>query len=103
MKTKVVHCSRTMYDVYIGRGPDPLTGVDGKWGNPFVVGKDGTRAEVIRKYREWVVKQPGLMAAIPEIKGKTLGCWCRPKACHGDVLAELADADPGAGKNLFDG
>jgi hypothetical protein len=65
-----------------------------RWGNPFVIGRDGTRAEVIRKYKAWVVRQPELMASLHELKGKRLGCWCGGKACHGDVLVELADALP---------
>lgn len=81
---RVVHCKRAPYDVYIGR--------PSKWGNPFVIGKDGDRARVIQKYREWLIQQPNLMAALPELKGKTLGCWCSPQACHGDVLAEMAGA-----------
>lgn len=84
MKTRVVHCKREPYDVYIGR--------PSKWGNPFVIGTDGTREQVIAKYRRWLESQPQLLAALPELKGKTLGCWCAPDACHGDVLAELADA-----------
>jgi hypothetical protein len=86
---RVVHFKREEYDVYIGR--------PSKWGNPFEIGKDGDRATVIRKYREWVVSQPRLMAALHELQGKVLGCWCSPKACHGDVLASLAngsDLDP---------
>jgi hypothetical protein len=79
----VVHCKRSKYDVYIGR--------PSKWGNPFEIGKDGDRKTVIRKYREWLIKQPELLAALPELKGKILGCWCSPKACHGDVLAALAN------------
>ena len=93
MKTKVVHVSKSRYDVYIGRGPDPNTGIDGKWGNPFLIGRDGTRSEVIAKYRTWIVNQPELMASLKELQGKTLGCWCKPLACHGSVLAELADHD----------
>ena len=85
MKTKVVHCKREPFDVYIGR--------PSKWGNPFEIGKDGTRQQVIDKYREWVQTQPQLMKEIPSLKGKTLGCWCHPKPCHGDVLAELADKE----------
>jgi len=91
MRTKVVHVSKSFYDVYIGRGADPKTGLEGKWGNPFVVGQDGNRLECIIKYREWIVNQPELMKSIHELKGKKLGCWCSPKRCHGDVLAELAD------------
>ena len=82
--TAVVHCKRTSYDVYIGR--------PSKWGNPFEIGRDGTREEVIEKYKAWIVEQPELLAALPELRGKVLGCWCAPKACHGHVLAELADA-----------
>lgn len=79
----VVHCKRSPYDIYVGR--------PSKWGNPFVTGKDGTREEVIAKYRAWIVNQPHLMAALPELRGKVLGCWCYPKACHADVLVELAN------------
>jgi hypothetical protein len=78
---KVVHCKRDKHDIYIGRGS--------KWGNPFKIGKDGTREEVIDKYREYILNKPELLAALPELKGKVLGCWCAPKACHGDVLIEL--------------
>ncbi len=80
---KVVHCKRDKYDVYIGR--------PSKWGNPFVIGKDGTREQVIQKYEQWLRTQPALLAALPELKGKVLGCWCSPKPCHGDVLLRLAN------------
>lgn len=86
--TRVVHC-RDTYDIYIGR-PSP-------WGNPFKIGPDGTREEVLGKYRSWVVTQPQIMARLGELRGRTLGCWCKPKTCHGDILAELADALPDLG------
>lgn len=79
----VVHCKKAKYDTYIGR--------PSKWGNPFAVGIDGTRNEVIQKYREWIMTQPELLAALPELRGKVIGCWCKPAACHGDVLKELAE------------
>jgi len=79
---QVVHCKRARYDVYIGR--------PGKWGNPFQIGRDGTREQVIARYERWLSEQPELLAALPELAGKTLGCWCAPKVCHGDVLARLA-------------
>ena len=63
----------------------------GKWGNPFVIGKDGSREDVIRKYQEWVVKQPSLMNSLEDLRGKNLVCCCSPKPCHGDVLLELAN------------
>ena len=63
------------------------------WGNPFVIGRDGTREQVVAKYREYVTKQPELMARLPELYGKTLICYCAPLLCHGSVLAELAELD----------
>ena len=82
--TRVVHCSKEKYDVYIGR--------PSKWGNPFTMGRDGTREEVIEKYRKYLRNKPELLSEIHTLKGKTLGCWCSPQACHGDVLAQLANA-----------
>jgi hypothetical protein len=81
---KVVHCKRSAHDVYVGRPT--------KWGNPFVIGKDGNRDQVIAKYEAWIKTRPELMRALPELKGKVLACWCAPEACHGDVLAKLANA-----------
>jgi len=88
---KTVHCKREKYDIYIGR--------PSKWGNPYSYKSEGTlaeyvvqtREEAILAYREWITKGEGqhLMLDLEELKGKTLGCWCSPKACHGDVLIEL--------------
>jgi hypothetical protein len=94
--TKVVHCKKEKFDIYIGR--------PSKWGNPytfkqetiaeFVVPKD----EVLPKYEVWLKQQPELMESLHELRGKTLGCWCRPAKgfqgkvmCHGQILAALAD------------
>ena len=85
MKMKVVHCKREPYDVYIGRPT--------KWGNPYAIGRDGTREEVIEKYERHLRSQPALMGALHELQGKVLGCWCSPKACHGDVLVKLVNGD----------
>ena len=85
-KTRVVHWKNEPHDVYIGR--------PSKWGNPFKIGRDGSRQEVIQKYRDMIIVNTELIQQIPiELKGKTLGCWCKPDPCHGDVLAELADKD----------
>ena len=81
MDIKVVNLRKEKYDIYIGR--------PSKWGNPFKGGKDGTRDEVIEKYRKWIILQPELLASLPELDGKTLGCFCKPLACHGDVLVDL--------------
>jgi len=91
--TKVVHCRKEPYDVYIGR--------PSIWGNPFTHLKDGknkasivveNREEAIQKYKEWIVTQPVLLEKLKFLKGKTLGCWCKPQSCHGDVLVELIEA-----------
>lgn len=79
----LVHCSKDSCDVYIGR--------PSIWGNPFVIGPDGSRGQVIDKYREWIKTQPDLLAQIESLRGKVLGCWCAPLACHGHVLLELLD------------
>ena len=72
--------------VYIGRGSP--------YGNPFVIGKDGDREEVIRKYAEWVRKQPELMEMIKiELAGRDLKCFCAPNACHGDILLKIANGE----------
>ena len=84
MTGKVVHCKKDYYDVYIGRPT--------KWGNPFVIGKDGTREEVVEKYELWLKDNTELVnEAKKELKGKTLACWCSPLACHGDVLIRVAN------------
>ncbi len=98
-KTRVVNLRREPYDVYIGR---PGRGLSGPWGNPYQIGRDGTREEVISRYKEYLLNQPDLLARLPELRGRRLGCFCRPQACHGDVLAELADALPTTHENTPD-
>lgn len=70
-------------EVFIGR--------PSRWGNPFVIGRDGNREQVIAKYRAWIKTKPELLASIHELKDKKLLCFCHPLPCHGDVLAELAN------------
>src|SRR3954447_24407299 len=100
MPTRVVHCMREPFDVYIGR-KHPRFPEGSKWANPFRIDKDGTREEVIAKYEAWLLTQPELYAALPELRGKVLGCWCHPKPCHGDVLARLADQAKAVGMKVF--
>lgn len=72
--------------VYIGR--------PSKWGNPFVIGKDGSRDVVIQKYRDWISTQPHLVAqAKQELRGKDLVCFCAPAKCHGDILLAIANEE----------
>lgn len=98
MATRVVNLYKEKYDVYIGRGSP--------FGNPFTHKNDGTKASIVVESREeaielyalWLVGDveiPGLEPPtkdeIKALKGKTLGCYCKPKDCHGDVLAALAE------------
>lgn len=99
MSKRVVHCKREPYDVYIGRGRCPNTGRPGKWGNPFSEKLHG-RAKCIEMYEDWldgkinIGQQPPTKEAIRrELKNEVLGCWCSPKACHGDVLARIANGE----------
>ena len=73
--------------VYVGR--------PSKWGNPFKVGRDGTRVEVISKYRSRIINilQSTDSHYIDELKGKDLVCWCAPLPCHADILLELANKE----------
>lgn len=85
---RVVHCKREKFDVYIGR--------PSKWGNPFPVpSRDYDRAvdpeRILERYEAYVRGNPRLMASLPELRGKVLGCWCAPKRCHGDVLLRMAN------------
>ena len=95
MTSRVVHCQKKLYDVYIGHA-NPRRGLpQSPYANPFKVGKDGTREECIEKYRTWLLSKPDLVErARRELRGKVLGCWCAPKPSHGDVLVEVVDLDP---------
>lgn len=101
---KVVHCKRETFDVYIGRAGKNQK--PSKYGNPFShleesagLVKVATREDAVESYRKWIlgeIQVPGLIApTIEEIRrdlaGKTLGCWCSPKSCHGDVLMDFAN------------
>lgn len=79
--TRVVNLRHEEYDVLIAR--------PSKWGNPFQIGRDGSREQVIKMYEIHLRHQPDLLAALPELAGKRLGCHCKPEACHGDVLVKL--------------
>lgn len=69
--------------IYIGRGSI--------WGNPFVVGKDGTREECVAKYEQYLLTRSDLLLQLPVLTGKDLVCYCAPKLCHGDVLLKYAN------------
>ncbi len=86
--SKVVHCKKAAKGtfVYIGR-PSPL-------GNPYTLedpSDDLARAHAVEQYRSWFLRQlddPAFRQAVEEVRGYDLGCWCAPRACHGDVILE---------------
>ena len=78
------HKNAPVNAVYIGRGSP--------WGNPFVIGQDGDRATVIRKYEAEIRALPENITIIKQhLKGKDLVCFCKPQACHGDILLQIAN------------
>jgi hypothetical protein len=88
-------------NIYVGRGRvvfltkegPSFPPKDSPFCNPFKVGKDGTREDVIAKFRSSMEAKlqgdPDLVQQLLALEGKRLGCWCKPEACHGDVLLEL--------------
>ena len=84
--TKVVNKYREAYDVYIGR--------PSQFGNPFSV-KEYGREGCIEKYKEYFYKRikedVKFKEEVLKLKDKVLGCFCKPLACHGDVIKEYLD------------
>jgi Domain of unknown function (DUF4326) len=77
LNAREVGKTSTANRVYVGR--------PSKWGNPFALGRDGSRSEVISKYRCWVVTQADLMNALIELRGKDLICWCAAGLSRGST------------------
>lgn len=84
--TEVVNKRDRLYDVYIGRGSI--------WGNPFTVEQFG-RDECIEKYEQYIrdklQNNPELWQELQKLEGKVLGCFCKPKRCHGDILVKILE------------
>ena len=106
--TKIVHVKKEKYDVYIGRSPQGrvtyIKGSTGYFGNPFKIDERTmyksrfikiTREVSIMLYIGWFKKRikedKEFKKAIDGLKGATLGCWCKPQDCHGDIIKEYLD------------
>lgn len=98
-KTRVVNLRKESYDVYIGRGRkpeyyrwEPCSAGYGQFGSPFPITEGSSREESIRKYKDYfydrIRKDPDFKSSVEALRGKTLGCFCKPKACHGDIIAD---------------
>ena len=89
MQTVVVNIYKEQFDTYIGRAG---RGYDGYFGNPFRMGTGISRESVVQKFQKYFIdrieKDTEFKRRILALKGKRLGCFCKPKACHGDVIAD---------------
>jgi hypothetical protein len=79
--------------IYVGRAVPRLGLPASPYANPFKIGPDGGRADVIQRYRSWILSRLDLLNQLPALRGRPLACWCAPEACHAHVLADLVDAD----------
>lgn len=88
---------------YVGHAGPRHSWPESEFANPFVRQARTDRAGAVRRYADWLGRQPALLDRIRagELTGRALGCWCAPDRCHAQVLAELASAAatlrPGAG------
>lgn len=90
MATKVINIkSGEYYDQYIGRAGH---GFDGYYGNPFRLSPHDTKGSTLIPYKEYfehrITTDPVFKQRILKLKDKTLACFCKPDACHGDIIAE---------------
>jgi hypothetical protein len=69
--------------VYVGR--------PSKWGNPFMVGRDGERGECVGKFEDYLENNDTLRQDLHELKDKDLVCFCAPARCHADILLREAN------------
>lgn len=94
-RTTVVNIRTHKCDVYIGRAG---CGEDGYWGNPFFIGKDGDRQQVLSLYwayyRNRMMDDPEFLSKLQKLIGKRLGCFCAPLGCHGNAIAEYLNIEP---------
>lgn len=90
-------CTTTRNPRILNKRTDPIPssavycGWPSIWGNPFIIGRDGSRDDVCHKYEAWIMAQPQLLAKLPALAGRDLVCWCRPKRCHCETLLRLAN------------
>lgn len=87
---KMIDGIRPEYDIYIGRSLNypKAKFSQSKWHNPYSVKKFG-RKKALKLYEEYIRNTPELWNSLYELQDKILGCWCKPEACHGDILIKL--------------
>lgn len=92
MKTVVVNLYREPFDEYIGRAGH---GHDGYFGNPFPIGPGVSREESIARFEKYfnerIERDPEFRRRVLALRGKRISCFCKPKSCHGDIIAAWLD------------
>ena len=91
-KTTVVNLNHEPYDVYIGRPGRGKTEAEGVFGNPY---HEQGREQNLRLFRIYFYKRlaedKGFAKKVEKLRGKKLGCFCKPKDCHGDIIADYVN------------
>ncbi len=94
--TKVVNLYKESYDVYIGRAGK---GRCGYFGNPFIVESEKDRENCLDNFAVYFYERlnddPKFKKNVEQLRGKILGCFCKPKSCHGDIIADWLNAEIG--------
>jgi hypothetical protein len=98
MVAKIVNIKIHKCDIFVGRNRDISRF---HWGNPFIIGKDGDRQEVVARFKMWFLglahqdiepeRRAWMVRNLFRLKGRTLGCFCKPLDCHGDILLKEAN------------
>jgi hypothetical protein len=87
--TRVVNIRREKADVYIGRGRGSI------FGNPYRIANESDRDEIIRQFERYflerIERDETFRQAVIKLQGKSLGCFCKPAKCHGDIIADWLD------------
>lgn len=81
----------TPFDLYIGRKHSSLRLKESFWKNPFIPTNEAHRSVILAKYLVSIMLSPKHISRLSELDGKVLGCFCKPKDCHGDLLVELRE------------
>lgn len=88
-ETSVTAVNQENFDIYIGRKVTTRF-AQSPFHNPFRIGYDGERAEVLLKFLNyWYAPEQKHLRelAVKELVGKRIACWCKPLSCHGDIIA----------------
>ena len=75
-------------NVYIGRMCRKVP-FESKWHNPFRISPTSNRPMVVADFEQYLRKNDMLLHTLYELSNKTIGCWCAPLECHGDIIVKM--------------